>query len=48
MEAGTPTLPTLLFGTVSGMIGVIASLPEEQFTFLLKAFKYALSFAETG
>jgi DNA damage-binding protein 1 len=27
-------IPTLLFGTVNGVIGVLASLPEEQFNFL--------------
>ena len=28
-------IPTLLFGTVNGVIGVLASLPEDQFTYLL-------------
>lgn len=27
-------IPTVLFGTVNGSIGVIASLPQEQFQFL--------------
>lgn len=29
-------IPTVIFGTVSGMIGVIASLPQEQYVFLEK------------
>lgn len=29
-------IPTVLFGTVNGTIGVIASLPQEQFLFLGK------------
>jgi DNA damage-binding protein 1 len=29
-------IPTVIFGTVSGMIGVIASLPQEQYAFLEK------------
>ena len=29
-------VPTLLFGTVNGVIGVLASLPPEQFAFLLE------------
>ncbi|CAH8385815.1 unnamed protein product [Eruca vesicaria subsp. sativa] len=29
-------IPTVIFGTVNGMIGVIASLPQEQYSFLEK------------
>ncbi|KAL2629921.1 hypothetical protein R1flu_014607 [Riccia fluitans] len=29
-------IPTVIFGTVNGVIGVIASLPQDQFIFLLK------------
>uniref|UniRef100_A0A1J3JTZ9 DNA damage-binding protein 1b n=1 Tax=Noccaea caerulescens TaxID=107243 RepID=A0A1J3JTZ9_NOCCA len=29
-------IPTIIFGTVNGVIGVIASLPQEQFVFLEK------------
>jgi DNA damage-binding protein 1 len=29
-------IPTVIFGTVNGVIGVIASLPQEQFLFLQK------------
>uniref|UniRef100_A0A1J3CXS5 DNA damage-binding protein 1 n=1 Tax=Noccaea caerulescens TaxID=107243 RepID=A0A1J3CXS5_NOCCA len=29
-------IPTVIFGTVNGVIGVIASLPQEQYTFLEK------------
>ncbi len=29
-------IPTLLFGSINGTIGVIASLPKEQFLFLEK------------
>ena len=30
----TPQIPTLLFGTILGIIGVIASIPREQYQFL--------------
>ena len=33
-DSDTARLPTLLFGTINGVIGVIASLPQTQFTFL--------------
>ncbi|CAB4276539.1 hypothetical protein Pyn_05374 [Prunus yedoensis var. nudiflora] len=29
-------IPTVIFGTVNGVIGVIASLPQEQYVFLEK------------
>jgi DNA damage-binding protein 1 len=29
-------IPTLLFGTINGVIGVIASLPEDKFQFFWK------------
>ncbi|CAM6089835.1 unnamed protein product [Calypogeia fissa] len=29
-------IPTVIFGTVNGVIGVIASLPQEQYSFLLR------------
>jgi DNA damage-binding protein 1 len=29
-------LPTIIFGTVNGVIGVIASLPAEEYSFFLK------------
>ena len=32
----TAQIPTLLFGTILGIIGVIASIPQEQFLFLEK------------
>jgi len=31
-----PQIPTLIFGTVNGVIGVIASLPKEEFEYMLK------------
>lgn len=33
-EAGASPLPTILYGTVNGVLGVIASLPQPQFAFL--------------
>jgi hypothetical protein len=33
-DSDTARLPTLLFGTINGVIGVIASVPQAQFTFL--------------
>ncbi|CAI5489016.1 unnamed protein product [Closterium sp. Naga37s-1] len=33
-DSETPNIPTLLFGTVSGAIGVVASLPQDLFSFL--------------
>jgi DNA damage-binding protein 1 len=35
-DADTPVIPTLIYGTVNGVIGVIASLPKEDFDFMLK------------
>jgi len=35
-EVGTAPLPTLLFGTVNGVLGLIASLPQEDYNLLLK------------
>ncbi len=29
-------MPTLIFGTVNGVIGVIASLPKEEYEYMLK------------
>ena len=29
-DSDTPAIPTLLYGTVNGVIGVIASLPQER------------------
>ena len=34
---GSPErLPTLLYGTINGVLGVIASLPQSQYTFFSK------------
>jgi len=41
-EAEGPVVPTLIFGTVNGSIGVIAALPQEQFSFLHRV-QHALS-----
>ena len=38
-EAGTAPLPTLLYGTVNGVLGLIASLPEDDFNLLLEVQK---------
>lgn len=38
-DSDTPAIPTLLYGTVNGVIGVIASLPQERFQFLEKVQK---------
>jgi len=35
-DSDVARLPTLLFGTINGVIGVIASVPQAQFTFLSK------------
>ena len=35
-EAGSAPLPTLLYGTVNGVIGLIASLPPDDFNLLTK------------
>ena len=35
-EAGTAPLPTLLYGTVNGVLGLIATLPMEDFNLLTK------------
>ena len=35
-DSETARLPTLLYGTINGVIGVIASLPHAQFTHLLR------------
>jgi len=35
-DADTPVIPTLIFGTVNGCIGVVASLPKEEYDLMLK------------
>jgi len=35
-DSDVARLPTLLFGTINGVIGVIASVPQAQFAFLSK------------
>ena len=35
-ESGVAQIPTLLFGTVNGVLGVVASLPPEEFIFFNK------------
>eukprot|EP00850_Spirogloea_muscicola_P009452 SM000053S17409 [mRNA] locus=s53:248703:257116:+ [translate_table: standard] len=35
-DSESPQIPTTIFGTVNGVIGVIASLPHDQFAFLLR------------
>jgi DNA damage-binding protein 1 len=35
-DSDVPTIPTLIFGTVNGVIGIVASLPKEEFDFMLK------------
>ncbi|KAJ1492464.1 Cleavage/polyadenylation specificity factor, A subunit, partial [Baffinella frigidus] len=35
-DAEGPQIPTLIFGTVNGVIGVIAALPPSEFAFMLK------------
>jgi len=35
-EGGAAPLPTLLYGTVNGVLGVLASLPQQQFALLSK------------
>jgi hypothetical protein len=35
-EGGTQPLKTTLYGTVNGVVGVIASLPQDQFAILQK------------
>lgn len=35
-DSDSPAIPTLIFGTVNGVIGVIASLGKEDFDFMLK------------
>lgn len=35
-DSETTKIPTVLFGTILGIIGVIASLPRQQFQFLEK------------
>jgi len=35
-DAETPAIPTLIFGTVNGCIGVVASLPKEEYELMLK------------
>eukprot|EP00281_Chroomonas_sp_CCMP1168_P025534 CAMPEP_0206228886 /NCGR_PEP_ID=MMETSP0047_2-20121206/9404_1 /ASSEMBLY_ACC=CAM_ASM_000192 /TAXON_ID=195065 /ORGANISM="Chroomonas mesostigmatica_cf, Strain CCMP1168" /LENGTH=1100 /DNA_ID=CAMNT_0053652151 /DNA_START=70 /DNA_END=3372 /DNA_ORIENTATION=+ len=35
-EAESSTIPTLIFGTVNGVIGIIASLPKEDYDLMLK------------
>ena len=34
--SGVSQVPTLLYGTVNGVLGVVASLPQEEFTFFNK------------
>ena len=36
-EGGAPPLPTTLYASVTGAVGIIASLPNETFSLLLKA-----------
>ena len=38
-------IPTLLFGTINGSIGVVASLPQQQFAFLSRLQVCAISAA---
>lgn len=33
-DSDAAKIPTILFGTINGAIGVLASLPQEQFKFL--------------
>ena len=33
-DSDAANIPTVLFGTINGSIGVLASLPQEQFLFL--------------
>lgn len=33
-DSDAAKIPTVLFGTINGSIGVLASLPQEQFKFL--------------
>jgi len=33
-DSDAAKIPTVLFGTINGAIGVLASLPQEQFKFL--------------
>ena len=35
-DAEGPQIPTLIFGTVNGVIGVIAALPPAEFEFMVK------------
>ena len=35
-ESGVSQVPTLLYGTVNGVLGVVASLPQEEFAFFTK------------
>ena len=35
-ESGVSQLPMLLYGTVNGVLGVVAQLPQEDFTFFNK------------
>ena len=35
-ESGAPPTPTLLYGTINGVIGVIAALPQSEFAFLAR------------
>mmetsp|Transcript_40860 Transcript_40860/g.102896 ORF Transcript_40860/g.102896 Transcript_40860/m.102896 type:complete len:118 (-) Transcript_40860:209-562(-) len=35
-ESDSPKIPTMLYGSVSGTIGVVASLPQKQFLFYSK------------
>ena len=35
-DSETAHIPTLLFGTILGIIGVVASIPREQYEFLAR------------
>lgn len=35
-DSESSQIPTVIFGTINGVIGVIASLPQEQYMFLEK------------
>ncbi len=42
-DSEAATIPTVLFGTINGTIGVLASLPQEQFKFMERLQVPALS-----
>lgn len=39
-DSETARIPTVLFGTILGIIGVIASIPQQQYQFLEKLQVY--------